>query len=245
MRDVVELLMSHQSIRQFTTDRVPVEHLHSIVQSAQAAPTSSLIQAYTIIHITDAELRKQLAHLGGNQPYIEECPVFLVFCADLNRLKRATEKHGAVFQGDTMESFILATADASLAAQNALVAAESLGYGGVYIGGLRNNPGPVSELLELPEKVYPVFGMCLGVPAHNPGQKPRLPLASVLKENRYTVDEDDALLDEYDITISQYYSERTGGQRTEGWTQQMAARWSKEVRLHMRPFLEKQGFHFK
>jgi nitroreductase len=244
LNSVIDLLTAHRSIRKFKPDPISTVDLHAIVDAAQSASTSSLIQAYSIIHVTDSELRRQLAHLAGDQVHIEECPVFLVFCADLYRLKIAAEMHGLVMKGEHMEAFILATVDTALAAQNAMVAAESLGLGGVYIGGIRNNPERISRLLELPDKVYPVFGMCLGKPAHDPGKKPRLPLTSVLKENRYTTGDDDSLLQQYDETIRQYYNTRTGGRRTEGWTHQMAKKMSNENRLHMRSFLEGQGFGF-
>jgi nitroreductase len=245
LNSTINVLTAHQSIRKFKPDPITTDQLHAIIEAAQAASTSSFIQAYSIIHVSDPELRRKLAHLAGDQVYIEECPVFLVFCADLYRLKVATEIHGLEMKGEYMEAFIIATVDTALAAQNAIVAAESMGLGGVYIGGIRNNPEEISRLLELPEKVYPVFGMCLGKPNHAPGKKPRLPLAAVLKENRYTTEEDVLLLQQYDETIHNYYKDRTGGQRLESWTGQMAHRMSKEIRLHMRSFLEKQGFGFK
>lgn len=245
MNEVIDLLNSHRSIRKFKPDSIPDEQVNAIVRAAQSASTSSFIQAYTIIRVTDPKLRKQLAHLAGDQPYVEQCPLFFVFCADLYRLMTAARMHGVEPKGEYMEAFILATVDTVLAAQNAMVAAESLGLGGVYIGGIRNNPGEISQLLQLPEKVYPVFGMCLGVPDHQPGVKPRLPLDAVLKENRYTMEQDESILKQYDEEIQTYYAERTGGKRVEGWTQQMAAKMGKEARLHMRSFLEKQGFGFK
>jgi nitroreductase len=68
-------------------------------------------------------------------------------------------------------------------AQNVAIAAESEGLGICYIGGVRNNPQQISELLSLPDHVYPVFGMCLGYPAHQPDVKPRLPVEAILKED--------------------------------------------------------------
>jgi nitroreductase len=245
MNSVIKLLNSHRSIRKFKPDPIPIEQVHAIVRAAQSASTSSFIQAYTIIRVTDQELRRQMAHLAGDQVYVEQCPLFFVFCADLHRLMTAARMNGVEPKGEYMEAFILATVDTTLAAQNAMVAAESLGLGGVYIGGIRNNPGEVSQLLHLPEKVYPVFGMCLGVPDHQPGVKPRLPMEAVLKENHYTTAQDESLLQQYDEEIQTYYAERTSGKRVEGWTKQMASKMEKEARMNMRSFLENQGFGFK
>jgi len=70
-----------------------------------------------------------------------------------------------------------------------MIAAESLGLGGVFIGGIRNDPQKVCELLAIPDQVYPVFGMYLGHPAAEPEQKPGLPVDVVLKEETYREDE--------------------------------------------------------
>ncbi len=245
MNEVTKLLQSHQSIRKFTGESIPDHFIAEIIRSAQSASTSSFIQAYSIIGVTDQSLKNELAVLGGNQNYIAQCPLFLVFCADLHRLSLACQKHEVEMKHAYTEAFIIATVDASLAAQNAMIAAESLGLGGVYIGGLRNNPEPISQLLELPEKVYPVFGMCLGFPNSDPGVKPRLPMEAIYHLNRYNKDNQKDLLEQYDQQISQYYTERTGGKRTDSWTNQMSQRMNKEHRLHMKGFLENRGFGFK
>ncbi|MEX2104466.1 MAG: oxygen-insensitive NADPH nitroreductase [Bacilli bacterium] len=245
MNEVTKLLQSHQSIRKFTKQFIPDHYVSEIIRSAQVASTSSFVQAYSIVGVTDQTLKDELAVLGGNQDYIAQCPLFLVFCADLHRLSLASEMHGEPMKYAYTEAFIIATVDASLAAQNAMVAAESLGLGGVYIGGIRNNPEPISQLLNLPEKVYPVFGMCLGFPNSDPGVKPRLPLEAIYHPNRYNKDNQKDLLEQYDQQISQYYTERTGGKRTDSWTKQMSQRMNKEHRLHIKSFLENRGFGFK
>ncbi len=112
-------------------------------------------------------------------------PVFLVFCADLNRLEAVCRIHDIAAEKGWAEQFVTATVDAALLAQNVLLAAESLGMGGVFIGGIRNDPQTVCELLEIPDQVYPVFGMCLGWPAHDPPPKPRLPADAILFTDRY------------------------------------------------------------
>ena len=96
---------------------------------------------------------------------------FSVYCADLQRSAAACVAEGGTFSAGMTEHFIIATVDVALSAQNAVVAAESLGLGICYIGGIRNNPAEVSALLELPEQVYPVFGLCLGYPAQKSGRE--------------------------------------------------------------------------
>lgn len=242
MNETINLLKSHRSIRKFLNKDIEDEKLYSITTSAQAASTSSFMQAYTIIKVTDCNIRKQLARLAGEQAYIEECPLFLVFCADLHKFEIACRINNSKMASGYAEAFIIATVDAALAAQNAMIAAESLGLGGVYIGGIRNNPLEVSSLLELPDNVYAVFGMCIGYPADSPDLKPRLPMEMICCDNRYDVDEKIDLLKEYDDNMSNYYLGRTSGSRKDTWTEQMSIHTSKPLRPHMLEFLQSKGF---
>lgn len=241
MNETIELLLNHRSIRKFKEEPVSGEQLSAVIDAAQHASTSSNMQAFSIIGITDMALRKQLAALAGNQAYIEQCPVFLVWCADLYRYEHAASRH---YQGEllsTTENFIVATVDAALAAQNAAIAAESLGLGIVYIGGIRNNPQQIAELLGLPEHVYPVFGMCMGVPDQEPLVRPRLPRQAVYHENSYSTTSLEQAIDQYDETVSAYMRDRSNGQADTSWSQAMAAKAAPQ-RLHMREFLLKRGF---
>lgn len=245
MNEVIRLLQSHRSIRKFSRQPLSQEQIETIVRSAQMASTSSNVQAYSIIGVTDEEKKKRLAHESGDQKYVEECPLFLVFCADLYRLQFACRMHNQEMAYGWMESFIVATVDASLAAQNALVAAESMGLGGVYIGGIRNNPAAVSELLQLPPLVYPVFGMCIGYPAQDPLIRPRLPMRAVYHENVYRSASYAEDIHSYDEEMRAYYIKRTHGKRKTTWSQEMAEKFREPVRTHMRKYLEERGFRFQ
>ncbi|WP_372629855.1 oxygen-insensitive NADPH nitroreductase [Cohnella sp.] len=242
MNDPIRLLQNHRSIRKFLTTPIEQEKLDAILHSGQMASTSSNMQAYSVIGVTDAELKKRLALLCGNQAYIEQCPIFLVWCADLHRLSAASEMHGTEAQTDTTEHFIIATVDAALAAQNAAVAAESLGLGIVYIGGIRNRIAEVAELLKLPVLVYPVFGMCVGYPDQTPLMRPRLPLAAIFHQETYHTDNELSAINEYDETTREYMLARSEGRANRSWSEQMAERMASPSRLHMQSFLMKQGF---
>ncbi|MGH4121879.1 MAG: oxygen-insensitive NADPH nitroreductase [Clostridium sp.] len=245
MNETINLLKAHKSIRKYKDQPVEAEKIKVIIECAQSAPTSSFIQAYTIISVKDKSKRKEIAHLAGDQSYVEECPLFLVFCADLNRTKTSCEiNHKTMSEGYT-ETFIVATVDATLAAQNALIAAQSLGLGGVYIGGIRNNPSEICKLLNLPSGVYPVFGMCLGYPDDAPDIKTRLPLEVIFKTDEYNIDGDAKRIAEYDAQVSAYYEKRTKGKRSDTWTNQVSDLMDKPQRPHMKDFLEGQGFKMK
>jgi len=246
MNSTIELLHSHRSIRKFTDQQVDQSVIETLISSGQAAATSSFIQACTVIQVSDVLKRESLAQMAGNQKYVAEAPVFLVFCADMHRHKIACQIHDADMQSGFTEQFLTASIDSSLFAQNLVVAAESLGLGGCYIGGLRNDIAGVSDLLDLPELVYPVFGLCLGYPDQNPEIKPRLPINQVLKQDSYSSDQDDiAVLQQYDEQVRAYYQSRTGGTKNQGWTEQISTMLQKEARPHMLEFLKKKGFLLK
>ncbi|MDR3670787.1 MAG: oxygen-insensitive NADPH nitroreductase [Holophaga sp.] len=244
MNDVIALLQAHRSIRKFKPEPVPDAQIEEIVRCGQAAATSSNMQATTIIRVRDGAMRQKLAELAGGQPYVASAGAFLVFCADLHRTRLACELRGGDFSSELTEQFIVATVDVALAAQNCVVAAESLGLGICYIGGLRNNPQAVADLLELPESVYPVFGLCLGQPDQDPEVKPRLPLSAVLQEDRYRDAGARAGIERYDQQLRDYYRTRSGGRKDSTWSEEMKSLAGKS-RPHMREFLARRGFALK
>jgi nitroreductase len=245
MNSVIELLKSHRSIRKFSDRKIEETLFKEILSAGQGAATSSFLQGATVIRIRNRESRKKLAAYAGNQPYVETAAEFLVFCADLKRGGNACKQYEKPFSGDYTEHFIIATVDVALMAQNVVTAAESVGLGICYIGGIRNNPREVSDLLQLPAGVYPVFGLCLGYPDQNPEVKPRLPLAVIVKDEVYGDAGDAERIAAYDEHVREYYSLRTGGGHGICWTEQVAGLLSEKARPHMREFLAQQGFLLK
>lgn len=243
MNDTIRLLKSHRSIRKFEERDIPKELLIELVRSGQAAATSSHIQAYSIIHVTDKQLRDQLVELTGGQKYVASSSDFLVFCADMKRSLEAARSTGESVVSGMTEQLLVATVDVSLMAQNIAIAAESEGVGICYIGGIRNNPQAVSELLSLPQHVYPVFGMCLGYPAHDPDVKPRLPVEAVLKENSYG--DDTVHVNAFNLTMHNYYQTRRGGNKISNWSQSLVPLFNQKLRSHMQEFLVDKGFEMK
>lgn len=238
----LELLKQHRSIRKFTQQTISPDLITSIIEAGQAAATSSFIQACTVIQVTDEHKREQLAECAGNQGYVATAPEFLVFCADMQRHKLVCDMHQAEMLSGFTEQFITATVDCGLFAQNCATAAESMGLGVVYIGGIRNQIARVSELLELPDLVYPVFGMCIGYPDQDPEVKPRLPLSVVLKQDSYDDSTDADSIREYDLRVRDYYRSRTGGNKEMSWSEQISGMLVKEARPHMLDFLHSKGF---
>ena len=241
MNNVIELLKAHRSIRRFSDKPIPREMLEEIIRAGQAASTSSFIQATSVIRISNPATREQLAELAGNQKYVATAAEFRVYCADLSRARECCKVQDVEPREGFAESFIIATVDTALMAQNVAIAAESLGLGICYIGGLRNSPQEVSDLLGLPDQVYPVFGFCMGYPDQQIDLRPRLPLPIVLKQEHYSTD-DSATIAEYDRVVERYYAKRLGGNKSMSWTQQVAGLAGKEARPHMLSFLQGKGF---
>jgi FMN reductase (NADPH) len=247
MNEAIKTMLNHRSIRRFEEKPLTDEQIKIIVSCAQSASTSSYIQAYSIIGVKDKARKKKLAELAGNQTYVADNGHFFIFCADLYRHEwiGKMEKKNVLPAIESTEKFMVAIIDASLAAQNAAVAAESMGLGICYIGGIRNNLEGIKDLLKTPERVIPLFGLAVGYPMNMPDKKPRLPLKHVYHEEEYEQNTDLFLqeLQEYDEIISSYYEERTEGKRKDRWTEQMAVMLEKQTRMYMKEFVQKNKFN--
>lgn len=219
-------MLAHRSVRAFSPDALPEGTLETLVAAASSAATSSNLQTWSVVAVQDPETRAALAEVAARQQHVRQCPLFLVWLADLSRNARLAEAEGVTLEGlPYLETFLVGAMDAALAAQNAVVAAESLGLSTVYIGALRNDVGRVAALLGLPPGVVGVFGLCVGYAA-DPGEvKPRLPQASVLHHERYAVADEASQRAAYDAELSAF-SDRNG-MGPEGWTQRVINRLAK------------------
>jgi nitroreductase len=261
MPDIFKILSSHRSIRKYKDQQIPDDLLDRILTSARQAPTSSNLQAYSIIVIKDKEKKKTLAHLCGDQAWVEACPVFLAICPDLHRLQKVCELRNYESNDKHMEIFMVAVVDAALVAQNIAVAAEASGLGICMIGGIRNNPDRVCELLKLPQKVFPLMGMCLGWPDQEPMIKPRLLKNAVIHNEFYDASNFEKLIAEYDEIIKNtglYEGPRRKVPSPDGreiseddysWSEhtsrRMASQNPKTLRTHMIKFLLDRGFRLE
>lgn len=241
MTPTLDVLRSHRSIRKFTEQPILPEQLDAIMAAAQAAPSSSFLQASAIIRVTDPALRQQVMALCGEQAYVGAAAEFWVFCADFHRHLQWVPEARTGFA----EQLLIGAIDTALMGQNSLIAAESLGLGGVFIGAVRNHPAELVELLGLPKGVVPLFGLCIGHPDQDPEPKPRLPRELMFFENRYRAEQDPALMADYDRDVQHYYQTRTGGNKSMTWTGQIGATLAKEARPYMLAFLQSQGFCLK
>lgn len=259
--DTIRVLTGHESIRSFDSTPLAAEVLEAILVSARSAPTSSNLQAYSIIVVEDEQRRARLAHLVGDQRYVADAPVTLIFCADISRLTYLAERQGHNYAANNLEMFLLASIDAALALQNALVAAESLGLGTVPIGAVRNRPSLIAEELGLPVGVFAVAGLTIGYPKPGVrrGVKPRLPSEAVVHREQYSDENIEKHVSDYDevMIANGLYAGRQVASDPQipdaeyGWAEHTARRTSKPetlvgpsaaLRDHLKDEVESRGF---
>lgn len=238
---MIDLLMEHRSIRDFEKRDVSEETVQTILRCAQMAPTSSYLQAYSIIEVTDPAKREVLKACSGGQRWVVEAPLALLFCADLHRCERFLPIRDANVLHNT-ELFTVAVADAALAAQKALIAAQALGLGGVVVGGVRNGMQEMADAFSLPKLVFPMFVLCLGYPAGQPEQRPRMPLDFVAAKDRYPEITDEARMQQYDRAVSEYFDRMTNGEDRFGWISRSNHALEMKPRYAVGEFVRRQGF---
>lgn len=238
---VKELLRSHSSVRIYDGEQLSKETVVDLIETAQMVASSHFVQAYSVVWVTDEAKKEQLGLLSGNPRQYETSGAAFVFCVDFKRLQAAGKLEGVDIVADSAENVLVGVADVALFAQNFVVAAEAEGYGICYIGGVRNKPEEISDLLGLPDYVFPLFGLTIGVPARRNEVKPRLPVGAVLHENTYDENYDEQL-HAFNATMENYYSSRSSNRKIDNWTKQMADFLVEQRRPHIKDFLAKKGF---
>ena len=251
LNETLETIFQHRSIRTYCDKPLPKDLLELLIAAGQSASNSSNLQCWSLVAVEDSDRKDRLSKLSGNQEYIRTCPLFLVWLADLSRLEALGKKRDLPYEGlNYLELLSLGMIDAALASQNAALAAESIGLSIVYIGGIRNNPEAVAKELNLPPRVFPVFGMCIGYcdPEKSSSIKPRLPQAAIAHREQYNVPKSIAAVEEYVEEMNAFYDKNN--MKTNGdWVQHSLHRTrgpeSLNGREHMKEWLKKLGFQAK
>lgn len=245
--DTLDTIVAHRSVRAYLPDPLPEGSVELLVAAAQSAASSSNLQPWSVIAVEDPTRKQRLAHYAGDQRHIVDAPLFLVWLVDLNRLEHIGEVAGRRVEAiEFLETFLLGAIDTSLAAQNAVLAAESIGLGTVYTGGIRNRPAEVAAELGLPPQVFALFGMAVGRPdpAAPASVKPRLPQDAVLFREQYGNDDGDRALSAYNRRLRTFQQEQ--GLAEQDWTAIVANRLRGPDILHgrdkLKAILEGLGF---
>jgi nitroreductase len=233
-------------------DRPVAEPLLSLLLGAAfSASSKSDFQQTSVIRVADRGRRDRLAALVPDMPWIGNAPVFLVFCGDGRRLEHVGEQRGHKVDAGQLEGFFNATVDAALVLQTFILAAETVGLGCCPISVIRNHANAVAEILELPDKVFPVAGLCLGYPAAAGYVSMRLPLEVTLHLDRYHDSLRGAALDAYDMRRDARYSIPRAQQRSPeifgyaslyGWSEDKARQAAQPEGQDFSAYLRTRGF---
>ncbi|NIJ06751.1 nitroreductase [Sphingomonas vulcanisoli] len=248
--DTLDTLVRHRSVRAYLPNALPFGTIELLVAAAQSAASSSNLQPWSVVAVEDPERKARLAVHAGNQKHLEQAPLLLIWLIDLHRLETIGQQRGVSTNALAfLETFLLGAVDTSLAAQNAVVAAESLGLGTVYVGGIRNRPLEVAAELDLPPHVFALFGLAVGVPdpAAPASVKPRLPQDAVLSRETYGNRAFEEPTAAYDAHMQAFQREQNLRQRA--WsaqaTERVAGPESMSGRDALRAQLEILGFALK
>lgn len=188
MNETIAQLYERKSVRVFTSREISREDKEQILMAAAMAPTAGNQQLYTILDITDQSIKERLAVLCDNQPFIATAPMVLVFLADCRKWYDAFRLGGCEPRKPGLGDLMLAVSDTNIAAQNAVVAAESLGIGSCYIGDVMEQVEGMRTLLGLPDYVFPAAMLVMGHPTRQQKERPkpeRCALKHIVHENTY------------------------------------------------------------
>lgn len=188
MNDILQQLKERKSVRVFTDRPIEEETVSAILEAAVNAPTAGNQQLYTIIRVTDPQLKEHLAETCDGQQFIASAPLVLVFCADCRKWYNAFAHYGCEPRKPGLGDLMLAVSDTNIAAQNAVVAAHSLGLGSCYIGDIMENAEQQRKLLSLPAYVFPAAMLVFGYPTEQQLTHPKPPRADmrhIVHENGY------------------------------------------------------------
>lgn len=219
MNNTIRELMQRKSMRVYTDQPIPAEAKEAILLAAVNAPTAGNQQLYTIIDVTDPTLKSALAESCDHQPFIAQGKMVLVFCADCRKWYHGFLAADAQPRQPGVGDLLLAVSDATIAAQNAVVAAESLGIGSCYIGDIMEQCETQRELLQLPRYVFPCCMLVFGYPTQQQLERPkppRAPMAQIVHENGYR--------DMAEPELRQVFSRSIGTKAWEDWMQAFCQR---------------------
>jgi nitroreductase len=254
--EVIEQQVAHKSVRTFLDDPLPDGALETMVVAAQSASTSSALHQWSVVAVTDKSLKQHLSNTiaatvpTNRIPWIEEAPALLLWVADASRSAALTQKQGSdPVVLEHLDSFLMASIDTALAAQNAALAAESIGLGVVFLGVMRNAATEVAKIIGLPPYSFVTFGMAVGRPdvARESAQRPRMPQPVVLHLNGYHQNRFREFLDGYEEAYRQFREAQNMTPKTwQGSVHEAATSMAyMGGREKLRDMVTEQGFHLR
>ena len=254
MNQVMDVLMKRRSVRAYEEREIEPEIRAEIMKATLRAPTAGNLMLYSILDITDQAIKDKLAVSCDNQPFIARAPMVWVFLADYQRwydyflasgVPELCGTSNQPMQTPEEGDLFLACCDALIAAQNAIIAAESFGVGSCYIGDIMEQYETHKELLLLPHYVFPICMLVFGYPTRQQLEReytPRFDEKFIVFENRYR----QLAKDEFEEMFAERQSRLPKGKAMEGITtvgqatylRKFSADFSMEMRRSVREWLK-------
>ena len=242
---------AHRSHRAFTDDPVPSAWTETLLACALSAPAKSDLQQVSIVRVEDTAKRAAVAALVPTLDWLPSAPLLLIFCGDSRRIRRICALRERPFANDHLDAMFNASVDAALVMMNFIRVARAAGLGCCPISMVRDQATALSDLLELPDGVFPVAGMAAGFPAAPVAISPRLPLSLTVHTDRYDDSHLEAEVNAYDERRSavqpiadeqQRDTQRFGAQKKYGWSEDKARQVSRPQRADFGQYLREHGF---
>ncbi|NOZ78485.1 MAG: NADPH-dependent oxidoreductase [Acidobacteria bacterium] len=242
MHTTLDILKSHRSVRAYRDRPVPEDTLDAILEAAWRAPSSFNAQEISVVVVRDPERRTRISQIAGNQPWIAQAPVFIAVVIDYHKTGLGVVKAGREQQiQGSVDGLLMGAIDAGIVLEALMVAAHAEGLGIVPIGGIRRDPQAMIDLLGLPRLTFPVVGLCMGYPAQEPIQKPRMEISAFRHDEVYDASALPSAIDAYDIEIVEHWR-RTDRSNGLAWSEAIANYLGVPDTRPVAEVLRQQGF---
>jgi len=235
-------MASHRTYRRYSDQPVDEELRRLIFGCALSAPSKSDLQQADIIEVCDPVLRDSIADLLPSMPWVGAAPVFVVVCGSGARIRQISAHHDIEFGNDHLDAFFNSTVDAALVLSHLMVAAEAVGLGTCPISVIRDYAQTVSDLLELPDHVFPVAGLCIGWPAEQRRISARIPTALTIQRDTYSETDWQSHVDTYDARRGRLDGWDPNDANFRGWSLQKAMMYERPQRVEFGDFVRKRGY---
>jgi nitroreductase/FMN reductase [NAD(P)H] len=253
--DLLATIAGHRSHRAYADRPVPPDVLRLLCACALSAPSKSDLQQADIVQVADPTLRKSIADLIPDNPWVREAPVFLVICGNNRRIRQISELRDRPFANDHLDAFMNAAVDAGIVLATFVRAAAAVGIGCCPISQVRNHAATISDLLGLPDWVFPLAGLCVGYPAGAGQISPRLPLDVTVHVDRFDESDLAEKIEAYDRRraelqpyAKQRYPELYGtipDSGVYGWSEDKARQYSQSERADFGAFIRDKKFRLE
>ena len=250
--DGVQALLNRRVIRKYKTNPISEQTMALLLSAAQSAPTKSNLQQYSIVIIRDPEVRNAVSELVPSMPWVRNAPVIAIFLGDVRRIRRLAEIRGHTYQNNNADTFMNATVDAALAMQCFITASDYLGLGTCPISYVRNRIDDLAEILDLPDGVFPISGLCIGYPDDAGYVSMRLPQKVVVHQDLYNDDDLETDVKDYDdrnherfalTPTKQRHTDKYGVLEKCTWSENVARQLSLPERAGFADYLKRKGIN--